>query len=187
MTIVRRLPAEEGIWAFVFADMVVFAIFFNVFAYYHHLEPAVFHAGQNSLAIGLGLINTFILLASSWSMVLALRAVRARARRATIARLLVTLGCGGAFAALKIVEYSAKVAAGHYPVSDNFYMLYFMFTGIHLLHLIVGMVAVGCLAGFARTTDWSEAHVRYFEGGAVYWHMVDLLWVVLFPLIYLVR
>ena len=183
----RRLPAEEGLWFFVLADMTVFSLFFNIFIYYKKLEPAVFTAGQATLSVGIGVGNTLILLCSSWFAVLAMRAIEtcnaARARLFFLAAIL----CGLAFAALKIFEYSAKVGAGHTPASDNFYMLYFAFTGIHFLHLIVGVGFLAALISLAKVTDWNDSHRRYFEGGTIYWHMVDALWVILFPLIYLVR
>ena len=183
----RRLPAEEGLWAFVIADMTVFAIFFNVFAYYRAREPDIFHSGQTTLDTSLGLANTLILLTSSLFIVLALGAVRQHDRAKVVTRLTIALLCGVTFGALKIVEYSEKVSAGYTPVSNDFYMLYFVFTGIHLLHLTIGAVAVLAIIGLARRTDWNEGHVRYFESVAIYWHMVDLLWVILFSLIYLVR
>ena len=183
----RRLPAEEGLWVFVIADMTVLAIFFNVFAYYRRLEPAIFQAGQATLITFFGLVNTVILLTSSWFMVLALRAVRSRERRKVVTRIAMAVACGMAFSVLKIIEYAGKVAAGHTPLTNDFYMLYFMFTGLHFLHLVIGMIALVALIGLARKTEWNDAHVSYFESGAVYWHMVDLLWAVLFPLIYLIR
>lgn len=184
---IRRLPAEEGLWFFVLADMTVFALFFNIFAYYRGLEPDVFRAGQATLSVGIGVANTLILLCSSWFAVLAMRAVHARNAGRARSFFFAAIVCGLAFAALKLFEYSAKVSAGHTPASDNFYMLYFAFTGIHFLHLIVGVGFLAAMIGLARTTDWNDAHRRYFECGTTYWHMVDALWVVLFPIIYLVR
>jgi nitric oxide reductase NorE protein len=184
---VRRLPAEEGVWAFVIGDMVVFGIFFNVFAYYHRIEPVLFTAGQQSLNAAIGLANTFILLTSSWFVVLALRAVRARRRQAAMRWLGGGVGCGILFILLKLFEYSLKIRVGINVTTNDFYMLYFMFTGIHLLHLMIGSGILVSLILLARRSDWSVEHIRYFESGAIFWHMVDLLWIVLFPLIFLVR
>lgn len=167
--------------------MTLFAIFFNVFSWYRGLEPEVFRDGQLTLDARFGLANTFILLTSSWFVVLALRAVREHRRYTALRHLAGALLCGLGFVALKIVEYGAKIGAGITLNTNDFYMLYFMFTGIHLLHLILGLGVLVFLMSLSRRTEWSDSHIRFFEGGAVFWHMVDLLWIILFPLIYLVR
>ena len=183
----RRLPAEEGVWAFVIADMVVFGIFFNVFAYYHRIEPDLFRNGQQTLNAAIGLANTFVLLTSSWFVVLALRAVRTQRRQAAMRWLGAGTGCGLIFVSLKLFEYSLKIRAGINVTTNDFYMLYFIFTGIHLLHLMIGLGVLVALLLLARQSNWSPEHIGYFESGAIFWHMVDLLWIILFPLIFLVR
>lgn len=182
----RRLPAEEGLWAFIIGDMVLFAIFFNVFLYYARLEPDVFVAGQNALDTEIGLLNTFVLLISSWFVVLGVRAVRAgvasRARHCFISASLL----GVTFVVVKIFEYSGKISAGYTPANDMFFMLYYVFTGIHLAHVILGIAFLAVVIRFSDNAANEGKHTSLIEGGAIFWHMVDLLWIVLFPLIYLV-
>jgi len=182
----RRMPAEEGLWAFVIGDMLIFAIFFIVFLWYGRADPEIFHHGQLSLRLELGLLNTFILLTSSWLVVLGMRAARGVNPRGAAKWFGGAMLLGLCFGAVKVVEYSGKLGVGIGPDTDIFYMLYFIFTGIHLGHVLLGM---GVLAIMMRLTRGvvDEGRVKLLEGGAIFWHLVDMLWIVLFPLIYLVR
>lgn len=181
-----RMPAEEGVWVFIIGDMIVFALFFQTFLYYGRLEPELFQAGQASLNPGLGLLNTFILLTSSWLVVLGVRAARAgipaRARQMFYG----ALALGGAFVVTKIFEYGDKISHDITPATDIFYMLYYVFTGIHLLHVFMGIAVLSLMIRASKKVA-NDATVRGLEGGGVFWHMVDLLWIILFPLIYLVQ
>lgn len=183
----RRLPAEEGIWIFIIADIFLFAVFFNVFAFYRARDLVLFRAGQASLDWHLGLIYTLLLLTSSWFVACALRSVRKGLRRPATAWLSAAVACGLGFSALKLVEYAQKLKVGINLTTNDFYMYYFMFTGLHFLHLLLGMAVLLYLLALLRKTEWSKSDIRLFEGGAAYWHMVDLLWIVLFPLIYLLK
>jgi len=184
----KRLPGEEGIWVFVLGDMTVFALFFGTLIYTRAEDPEVFRHGQESLSLGLGVLNTLLLLTSSLLVVLALHDVRSGHGGAggRSAKLLAgALACGLGFAAVKGVEYSTKFSDGISPSTDDFYTYYFMFTGIHLLHVLIGCVVLWALIRIARRDGADPAGHRHMESGATFWHMVDLLWVVLFPLFYL--
>jgi nitric oxide reductase NorE protein len=100
---------------------------------------------------------------------------------------LAAIGCGVVFSANKYFEWGAKVTEGLTPATNNFYMLYFILTGLHFFHLIVGLAVLVFLVRTARLPKLSPARFGVSEGGACYWHMVDLLWIVLFPLLYFVR
>lgn len=181
-----RIPGEAGIWILVFGDLLVFGIFFGTFAYYHLQQPNVFRASQAALNQGLGLFNTMLLLTSSMFVVLGLEA--ARHDRAAVGRRWVAFAMllGVGFIGVKAVEYSEKLGAGIYPVSNNFYMLYFAFTGIHLVHVIVGLGVLAFLRSrIANRLTPNEAAIM--EGCAIFWHLVDILWVVLFAIFYLHR
>lgn len=182
----RRMPAEEGLWAFVIGDMLIFAIFFIVFLYYGRAEPELFHHGQLSLRLERGLLNTFILLTSSWLVVLGMRAARGVNPRGAAKWFGGTMLLGLCFAGVKVVEYIGKLGVGIGPHTDIFYMLYFIFTGIHLAHVLIGMGVLAVMMRLSRGAV-DEGRVRLLEGGAIFWHLVDMLWIVLFPLIYLVR
>lgn len=186
-TPVRRLPAEEGVWVFIFADIMLFTAFFNVFVYYRARAPQLFSAGQATLDWHFGLSNTVLLLTSSWFVACAMGAVRRHRRRAAYAWFGAALACGLGFGVLKVIEYAHKIVAGITLTTNDFYMYYFMFTGLHLVHLLLGMAVLLYLLVRLQKPAWSESDVRACEGGAAYWHLVDLLWIVLFPLIYLLR
>jgi nitric oxide reductase NorE protein len=128
-----------------------------------------------------------LLLTSSWFMALAVDAVRRNRTRVAAAFLGSTFLCGLAFIVTKVVEYGGKIEHGVTLATNDFYMYYFTMTGIHLAHVTAGTVVVAVLWRRARTGAYDGDNVRTLEIGATYWHMVDLLWIMLFPLLYLVR
>ena len=178
--------APPGIWTFIAADCAGFAIFFIVFMSERLKQPALFDASARLLDIPLGLANTLILISSSWLVALAITAADA-GRFQSAKRLLVGgLAVGGGFAILKMAEYHAKLAAGITPTSNGFFTLYFILTGIHFLHYVIGLVVlVAMIAALHRPKAESSGGVPWLEAGALYWHMVDLLWLFLFPMLYL--
>jgi nitric oxide reductase NorE protein len=183
----RHLPGEEGIWVLILGDLAVFSIFFATYLVYRAGDPALYAASQASLDRGLGLLNTGLLLTSSLFVALAVRAAReARAPR-VVAWLSAALACGAGFVASKAFEWSTKLSAGVTLNTDEFFTFYYMFTGIHLLHVLIGVGVLAYLALRSRRPDPGSGWVSVMEGGGAFWHLVDLLWVVLFPLLYLVR
>lgn len=181
-----HIPGEVGIWVFIFGDMLVFALFFGVFMVERGQGLEEFRTGRESLDTALGAINTLLLLTGSILVVLAMNAVRkGLADRAP--RLIVgAMGTGALFIVNKAIEYTDKIHAGLTPHAGDFYTLFFVFTGIHLLHLIIGMAALGYMYTLARRPRPGSRDVATMESCASYWHLVDLLWLVLFPLFYLV-
>lgn len=182
----KRIPGELGLWILIFGDLFVFALFFAMFGYYRLVEPEVFRVAQPKLNQGLGLLNTLILLTSSLFVAKAMAATRSgtprRARRWT--SFAIALGC--AFVVVKVVEYSQKLAAGLTPTTNDFFMLFFAFTGIHLMHVLAGLGALTILrARVGRSTP--EANDPVAESCAIFWHMIDLLWVMLFAILYMHR
>lgn len=182
----RHVPGEPGVWIFLFGDMVVFGIFFCTFMYQRAQAPQLFDESRHTLSIGIGLANTLILLTSSLFVVTAIRAIRASQRGAAQLLLAGALVCGLAFVGLKSVEYTAKVSQGHVPTQNNFYLYFFILTGLHLFHVLIGLVVLILLLTQARRAELSATRMGVVEGGACFWHLVDLLWIVLFPLLYLV-
>jgi len=181
------VPGEIGLWVFVLGDMSVFGLFFLVFMFEGRRNPEMFATGAAAVAQSMGLANTLVLLASSWLVVLALQAHRLERHAIALRALGGALLCAVAFGVVKAFEYTRELESGHRPSSDLFFTFYFVLTGIHLVHVLVGS---GLLAGWvtkARARQpWSSSR-RYVECAAVYWHMVDLLWVVIFTLLYLVH
>ena len=181
---VGDLPGDEGVWFFVIADMAMFAVFFLLFMAGQAQDPDTYRQSRGLLDPMMGLLNTLILLVSGWWVVRAVEAARQDrwllARRRVILALIVGLG----FAVVKVLEYSAKIEAGIGLNTNEFFTYYFAFTGIHFLHFVVGIgVLLIILARIARAEDASR--LRWLEAGATYWHMVDLLWLLLFPMLYL--
>jgi nitric oxide reductase NorE protein len=158
-----------------------------VYLYYRAQQPAVFAHSQGELHKAFGGINTLLLLTSSLCVVTAVRAIRARMRKLAPAMIAVALVCGGAFLMNKGLEWSALIAHGHKPATNNFFMYFFVLTGIHAFHLLIGMGALIALFVLSRKQSLSRWQYSFVEGGACFWHMVDLLWVVLFALLYLMH
>lgn len=182
-----RLPGDSGVWTFIIADMGAFAMFFLVFTLGKMASPDLFEASRQHLNAQLGLLNTLILLTSSLFMVKAVEAARLSKRAATIRNLVLTIIVGLGFAVTKFVEYQAKGAAGIGLTTNEFYTYYFAFTGIHFLHFAIGIAALLMMLTKARTDALDDRFRTWIESVGCYWHMVDLLWIMLFPLLYLMR
>jgi nitric oxide reductase NorE protein len=183
----RRLPGVEGVWVFVLADMTVFAVLFGSFIVGRHHNPALFEASRHTLNPNFGGINTLILVTSSWFAALALDSVR-KSRFATAQCFIGgAFVCGVAFMVSKGIEYTEKLNAGISILTNDFFMYYFTLTGIHLFHVVAGNVVLLVLWFMARSRSFDPERPVVLECGGIYWHMVDLLWIILFPLLYLVR
>lgn len=184
------VPAEAGVWIVVLGELCLFTLFFATFLYYRSLAPEQFVASSSNLSQNIGLLNTLVLLASSWCVASAMHQLDAGGAPQQILRLLVAaLVCGGVFAVVKVFEYQGAVSRGVNVLTDNFYMFYFMFTGIHLVHLFAGMALLGGTAMHLRRVLATDAEInRELTGFAsCFWHMVDMIWIVLFPLLYLLQ
>jgi nitric oxide reductase NorE protein len=183
----RHLPGEPGVWVFIFGDMTVFALLFGVFVYYRGKQPALFAHSQLELHRSFGAINTMLLLTSSLCVITAVRAIRAQMRRLAPAAIAVAFICGCGFLLNKVLEWSNLLSHGHKPATNNFFMYFFVLTGIHAFHLLIGMGVLITLFVLARKPKLSPGQFAFVEGGACFWHMVDLLWIVLFALLYLMH
>ncbi|MBG0730245.1 cytochrome c oxidase subunit 3 family protein [Mycobacterium avium subsp. hominissuis] len=169
----RRVPGEPGVWIFLFGDMAVFGVFFATFMYQRSLAPKLFDDSRHTRSIGIGLNNTLVLLTSSLFVVTAMRAIRSSQRGP--AQLAGALICGLAFVGLKAVEYAAKVSQGHVPTQNNFCLYYFILTGLHLFHVLIGVAVLILLFFQGRRTELSPTRTGLVEGGACFRHLVDLL------------
>lgn len=180
----RHYPGEGGVWVLLGGELLLFTICFFTFVYYRQFEPDVFAASRLTVNQGIGLANTLVLLTSS--LFVALGVKRFRARDASASRLFqAALLCGGIFAALKAYEYYEKVSHGLTPLTNNFYMCYFAFTGMHLSHVFAGSIMLFLMARVAKRPKPTAAQSLFVECGALFWHLVDLLWIMLFALFYL--
>ncbi|WP_281242396.1 cytochrome c oxidase subunit 3 [Solimonas aquatica] len=178
----------EGLWVFIVADMSFFAVLFVSYLLGLGDQAELFARSRQSLDSDLGGFNTLVLLSSSWCLLKAVQAARLRPAQAAVARwIAAALALGLLFCVAKGLEYAAKIRQGITPLSNDFFMYYFALTGLHLLHVFAGLVVLTLLWRMARQGSFKDGHLLVLEGGAVYWHMVDLLWILLFPLLYLIR
>lgn len=182
----RRTPGEGGLWIFLLGDMSLFGFFFLTFLSYNRTHRKEFAAAADGLLRPLGATNTLVLLISSYCVVLAVRALAAGTPNRARPLVLGAMACAAAFVVLKAVEWTHEVSAGHTPGENLFYLFYFVMTGVHLLHVLVGGVLLEYLRRRTHTQDAWELSRVGIEAAAVYWHMVDLLWIVIFTLLYLV-
>jgi nitric oxide reductase NorE protein len=183
----RRLPGVEGIWVFIGADSVIFAILFLTFMQDRLKNPALFEASRHTLNMNLGGIDTLILLTSSWSVALAVQAMKRDLVHLEPRYLLGGALTGLMFVVSKSIEYFEKFAHGLTPGTNPFYMWYFTLTGIHLAHVLLGTSLLTYLWIRSRRGTYDHLHKAVPESVASFWHLVDLLWIVLFPLLYLMR
>jgi nitric oxide reductase NorE protein len=183
----RRLPGVEGIWVFIGADSVIFAILFLTFMQDRLKNPALFEASRHTLNMNLGGIDTLILLTSSWSVALAVQAMKRDLVHLEPRYLLGGALTGLMFVASKSIEYFEKFAHGLTPGTNPFFMWYFTLTGIHLAHVLLGTSLLTYLWIRSRRGTYDHLHKAVPESVASFWHLVDLLWIVLFPLLYLMR
>lgn len=181
-----NLPGEPGVWVLITGDMFTFMMYFLAFASGRLSDPATFEAGRRQLDASLGLANTFVLLTSSWFVVQAVQAARAGLRGGVRRNLAGAMLLGLTFAVLKIYGYVHDIRAGHTITTDQFFGYYFAITGVHFLHVLVGLVVLGITFRKAGRRD-DRSLLVWSESGGCFWHMVDMLWVVLFPMFYLLR
>ena len=182
-----RLRGDLGVWLVILLELLTFAILFVAFAFARTRELELFNASQATLNLQAGALNTVLLITGSWCVASAVRAVARNAHAVGARWLLASLACGAGFVAVKLAEFAQKLAAGLDIASNTFYMFYFFLTGFHFLHVAVGMMAIAYLWFKTRRGAYGRHNLHALETGAAFWHMVDLLWIVLFPLVYVMR
>ena len=180
-----RAGQVPGVLVFVIADMIVFCMLFVGFMIERRSKLAVFDASAATLDVGLGMLNTLILVTSGLCVVLAVHAARSGQRAATRGWLLASMVVGIGFGVTKVAEYGSKIGHGITMHTNDFYMFYFALTGAHFLHFIGGMIALAALWFMAGREPVNCRLFGLIESGALYWHMVDLLWIFIFPMLYL--
>jgi cytochrome c oxidase subunit III len=188
-----------GMWVFLASELLLFAALFALYATYRALYPADFHAaaGHNSVLIGTS--NTVVLITSSFSVAWAIHALRLGRPQLTVRMLALTIALGLVFLALKLIEYAEHIAAGILPGAGYrfaelpndgarlFFTLYYCMTGLHALHVIAGMAVLTWAAFTVRRGLCTPDHHIALENSGLYWHLVDLIWIYLWPLLYLLR
>ncbi len=183
----RYPPGDLAIWIFILAELAVFGAFFSAYAFTRMNQVALFNEYQQHLDLQAGLINTLALITSSYFVVRAVAAIRDNDGRRCVRWLLGALAMGVLFLVVKATEYAHHFAQGVSLSTNTFYMFYLSLTFFHFMHVILGMVILAAVALKARRGGYSAEEHTGVETGASYWHMVDLVWLILFPLVYVMR
>jgi cytochrome c oxidase subunit 3 len=193
----NSVHARIGMWLFLLSEILIFGGLFLLYAVYRAKHPGDFHAASLELSRFDGTLNTAILLTSSLTAVLAIFSLQElnKPKRA-IAFLAATIGLGGAFLVVKGFEWAAKFEHGLYPRAEHllqlppgqilYFGLYFTMTGLHALHVIIGMGVLSVLLSFVARGKATQERSAALENGGLYWHLVDIIWIFLFPLFYLI-
>lgn len=184
-TVPRRVPGQPDMWFFVVFESLVFTSYFCVYLFDRSRHERPFLLGQSHLILWLGVVETIVLLTSSWAVARGVQ--HARAGRYQVARrdAILTTACGLVFLALKIVEWARLIHMGETFTSSRFFEYYFFLTGIHFVHLLIGFVVLGVL--MVQLSDPGRRSQVAVETCATYWHTVDFFWVLIFALLYVVR
>lgn len=182
-----RLPGDLAIWFFILAEMLAFAVFFASYAFARAGDPELFNLHQQTLDRNAGALNTLLLITGSWFVVLAVQAAHRDDRVAIPRHIALGMLCGAGFLGVKVLEYAEKFGAGISLSTNTFYMFYISLTFFHFMHVILGMVILAVIWQQARQGAYRPGACNGLESGAAYWHMVDLLWIILFPLVYVMR
>lgn len=190
--------AKIGMWLFLVTEILLFGGLFVGYGIMHAKHPQAFVAAHHHLDWRLGALNTIVLLISSFTMVMGVWAAQTGQRKKLIAFLLITVALAGVFMAVKYVEYSHKFHEGLLPgkfyahQGDTvpgqfmFFSFYFMMTGLHGIHVLLGMIAILYVAWRAQRGDFDKNYYFPVDIVGLYWHLVDLIWIYLFPLMYLI-
>lgn len=189
------LGDKFGMWLFLFTEILLFGGLFLLYAVYLHRYPAEFHQGGLELSRLFGAANTVVLITSSLTVALAISALQQGRRGLCQALLAATIALAGVFMVNKYFEWTAKIAHGIYPGSPElaqaggvnvFFGLYYVMTGAHGLHVVIGAAILAfCMLRIGQGRVTSE-DFGLLENGGLYWHLVDLVWIFLFPLFYLI-
>lgn len=183
----HRIPGEPGVWILIFGEMTAFAALFGAFLYYRTFDVAGFAESQAQLSKAIGVINTLILLTGSLFVARGVEAMRRGDTLAAPRQFRLGLACGVLFAALKAYEYAHLTGAGVTINSHAFFGFYFGLTALHLGHVVFGAIFLLLLASHTRRPLVKPLHLALGESAGIFWHMVDLLWIVIFALLYLVE
>lgn len=178
--------AKLGIWTFLATEVLLFGGLFTAYILFRLKYPAMFHEDHLYLDRILGMANTVVLITSSLTVALAIASIRKGKQGLLKLFLSLTILLAGVFLAIKYLEWSEKFAHGLHPGTDIFFSLYFVMTGLHGLHVLGGMLVLGAVLLLASRGRFSESYHTPVEISGLYWHFVDLIWIYLFPLFYLI-
>ncbi len=189
--------SKIGMWLFIFTELLLFGGLFIVYSVYRYMNPEAFRMAAEELNVTIGALNTVILLVSSMTIAMSTSSLMKKHKAMTIVLLEVTLMLALLFLINKYFEWGIKFDHGIFPGSEYmkaemsqgeilFFGLYFVMTGLHALHIIVGMVIMGFALARIKNGRVHPERPSLLENAGLYWHLVDLIWIFLFPLFYLI-
>lgn len=188
--------ARMGMWLFLFTELILFGGMFILYSVYRYMHPDSFHVAAKELNTIVGTFNTAILLTSSLTMALSITAIQRKQKALSIFFQLITIVLALGFMVNKYFEWTAKFHHGIYPGSDIllskppgeilFFGLYYVMTGLHGLHVIIGVVLIGMMSRLTFKGIITDTCYVKLESAGLYWHLVDIIWIFLFPLFYLI-
>ncbi len=196
--------AKLGMWLFLITEVLLFSGMFVAYAVYRQWHPEAFVEASATLDTVLGTINTIVLLTSSLTVALSIHYIQHDKVKQCVYNLVATVGLAGAFMVIKYFEYTAKFEHGifpgglfdphgtHYkhladiPYTSQFFSIYFVMTGIHGAHVLIGMGVISWVAYYAWKGSFSSEYYTHIELSGLYWHLVDIVWIFLFPMLYLI-
>jgi nitric oxide reductase NorE protein len=181
----RTVPGQPDMWVLVLFEAAIFTSYFVVYMLGRAGNPALYLSSQAQLSPLTGLLNTVVLLTSSWSMARCVERARRGDHVGALRDVVLTILLGLVFTAAKLYEWSVKSGQGRTLTKDAFFSFYYFLTGIHLLHVLMGFVVLGVVV--YQLSSPVRRSQEIIETGATYWHMVDFLWVVIFALLYVIR
>jgi cytochrome c oxidase subunit 3 len=189
------IGAKLGMWIFIFTEILLFGGLFLVYAIMRNSFSAEFHQAAHHLNAFIGAINTVVLLVSSATVAMSISAIQKGDKKRALILLFITLLCAAAFMVNKYFEWGHKIHIGLYPGSDlmltlshgqvMFFSLYYFTTGLHMFHLVVGGIILTIVMIKVQNGTINAGRYVLLENGGLYWHLVDLIWIYLFPLLYL--
>ncbi len=194
----QKESAKFGLWIFLLTEVLLFGGLFCAYAIYRAWHPDMFFNAHLHLDVTMGAINTAVLIVSSLTVALAIRSMQLDNRKLAVIFLFITVLCAATFMVIKYFEYSHKIHEGLLPGKfytfegiegtnpHIFFSIYFMMTGLHGLHVLGGMAYLTYLMRRTMNGDFSSEYYTPIEMGGLYWHLVDLIWIYLFPLLYLI-
>lgn len=184
-------PGDFAIWIIIYIELMTFGLFFIGFAISRKGQVEVFNTSQLLLDQRFGFVNTILLITSSYFVVKAVTIIKTINTQESFKKasvyLIGAIGLGGIFLIIKIIEFSDKYSQGINLSTNSFFMFYFILTIFHFMHVILGIIILYNLYLNTKVGLYTKKEHRGLETGASYWHMVDLLWIVLFPLVYIIR
>ena len=193
----REYALRLGMWTFLASELLLFAGFFTLYAAYRTMYASEFAFAIRHNALAYGSLNTYLLITSSFTVALAVWAARTGRTRAITKLVLATMALGFGFLIVKSIEYATHIREGllfgeHYGSTEMpghgarmFWTIYWAATGLHALHVIAGLSVLAFVAVRAHRRAYGPEHYLGLELGALYWHLVDVIWIFLWPLLYL--